>query len=58
MCRSKDTNIRPKHAPIPNSHETAVQDGQVEVSVEPLAERDVAAVVDVEGRFDEDLVVA
>lgn len=58
MRRRKNAHIRSKHAPIPNCHNTAVQDGQVEVRIEALAEADVAAVVNVEGRLDADVVVA
>jgi hypothetical protein len=58
MRRRENRHIRPKHAPIPNRHETAVQNRKVEVCIEALAQRNVAAVVNVEGRFDEDVVVA
>lgn len=51
----EDGDIGAEHAPVANGHETAVEDGKVEVGVEAVAEGDVAAVVDVEGGFDEDV---
>ena len=56
MRRRKDAHIRPKHDPVPDRHETAVQDRQVEVRVHPVPQADVAPVVDPEGRLDEDVV--
>lgn len=53
--RGEDTHIRPEHDPIADGYETAVQDREVEVGIEAVAERDIAAVVDGEGRLDEDV---
>jgi hypothetical protein len=53
MRRRKNTHIRPKHAARPDRHNTAVQNREVEVRVETVAQRDVAPVVDAEGRLDE-----
>jgi hypothetical protein len=51
--RREDTHIRTEHDALPDSDQAAVQDGEIEVGVEPVAERDVAAVVDSERRLDE-----
>lgn len=56
MRRGKNTHIRPEHRAIPNRHDPAVQDTQVEVRVEPVSQAHVAAVVEREGRLDEDVV--
>jgi hypothetical protein len=58
MRSCEDGHIGPKHAPVTNCNKAAVQDSEVEVCVEALAERDIASIVDVERRLDEDLVVA
>jgi hypothetical protein len=52
-----DGHVGAEHDAVPDGDEPAVEDGQVEVGVEPRADLDVAAVVDVEGRLDEGLVV-
>jgi hypothetical protein len=51
--RREDTHIRAEHDALADGDEAAVQDGEVEVGVEPAAKRDVAAVVDSERRLDE-----
>jgi len=51
--RGKDTHIWPDHDAVADGDQAAVEDGEVEVSVEAGAEGDVAAVVDCEGRLDE-----
>lgn len=56
--RSKNGHIGTDHDAIADGHDGAVQDGQVEVCVEALANADVAAVVDREGWVDTDLLVA
>jgi hypothetical protein len=58
MRRCKNAHIRPKHATVPNRHQTAIQNREVEIRIEALAQRNVAAVVDVEGGFDDGFVVA
>lgn len=55
--RRKDGHIRSDDDPVPNRNEAAVQDRQVKVGVEPLAQADIAAVVDVERRLDDGFVV-
>lgn len=54
--RSEDTHIRPKHDPLADRDEAAVQDGEVEIGVEPAPDGYVAAVVDPEGGLDEGVV--
>jgi hypothetical protein len=49
----EDGHVGAEHAPVPDGHETAVEDGEVEVCVEAGAKGDIAAVVDVEGGFDD-----
>jgi hypothetical protein len=49
----EDGHVGTEHAAVADGHETAVQDDEVEVGVEAGAEGDVAAVVNVEGGFDE-----
>ena len=56
MRRRENTHIRAEHDPIPHRHEAAVQDREVEVGIHPVAEGDVAPVVDAEGGLDEDVV--
>lgn len=56
MRRRKDTHIRSEHHPVPHRHQTAVQNRQVEVGIHPVAEGDIAPVVDAEGGLDEDVV--
>ena len=58
MRRRKDRYIGTEHAARANGDGSAVENGEVEVCVEARTERDVAAVVDVEGGLDEDFVVA
>jgi hypothetical protein len=58
MRRRENRDIGAKHAAFANRHKTAVQNREVEVRVEAVAERDVAAIVNVEGRLDEDVFVA
>jgi hypothetical protein len=58
MCSRKNGHIRSKHAPIANSDEATIQDCKVEICVESFAKWDVAAIVDVEGGFNEYVVVA
>lgn len=54
-CR-KNAHIGPKHNAVPNSHKTAIQNRKVEVGVEAVAERNVAPIVDGEGRLNENVV--
>lgn len=56
MRRGEDTHVRSDHDAVADCHETAVEDGEVEVGVEAGADADVGAVVDVEGGFDEGVV--
>lgn len=56
MRRRKYAHVRPEHDAIPDGHEPAVEDREVEVCVEAVAEADVAAVVDGERGLDEGLV--
>lgn len=55
--RCEDRYIRSDNYPVSNRDEPAVQDRQVEVGVEALAQADVAAVVDVERRLGDGFVV-
>ena len=57
MRCGEDTYVGAEHAPVSNRDETAVENGKVEVCVEAGTERDVAAVVNVERWFDENVVV-
>jgi hypothetical protein len=52
VCGGEDTHVRSKHATVAYSNERAIEDSEVEICVEALAERNVAAVVYVEGWFD------
>ncbi|KAI2608228.1 uncharacterized protein GGS25DRAFT_265877 [Hypoxylon fragiforme] len=54
--RGQNRHVRAEHDAVADGHERAVEDRQVVVGVEAVAEADVAAVVDGEGRLDEDLV--
>jgi hypothetical protein len=58
MRRRKNRHIGSKHAPVPNRHKTAVQNRKIEIRIKPLAQRNVTAVVNVKGGFNEDVVVA
>lgn len=51
-CR-KDRDIRAKHAPISYCDERAVENSQIEVCIEAFAQGDVAAVIYIEGWFDD-----
>ncbi|KAF2761785.1 hypothetical protein EJ05DRAFT_185090 [Pseudovirgaria hyperparasitica] len=53
MRGSKDAHIRPKHGARPNRDEPAVEDCEVEVSIEAWTNADIAAVVDAKGGLDE-----
>jgi hypothetical protein len=57
MRSREDGNIRSEHAPIANSNKTAIKDRQVEICVEARADGDVATVVNVEGWFNENVVI-
>ncbi|KAG9255585.1 uncharacterized protein F5Z01DRAFT_548976, partial [Emericellopsis atlantica] len=50
-------HIRSHGHAVANRHNRAVQDGQVEIGIEALAEADVAPIINGEGRLDQDFVV-
>ena len=52
MRRRENTHIRTYHHPVANLHQRTIQDRQVEIGVESIAQDDVTPVVDTEGRLD------
>lgn len=52
----EDGHVGAEHDTVTNGYESAVEDAEVEVGVEALANLDIAPVVDGEGRVDADLV--
>jgi hypothetical protein len=54
MSGGKNGHIRSHHDAVPDRHEPAVEDGEAEVGIEAVSDRDVTAIVEIERGFDID----